>query len=167
MINHGHFWTWLMIRFGRSRHTLTGAHDCNCILQQAAHVGDPSKIPKTGGDCAVNGKIKPRTGIVCGERVVCAWNGWCFAENGLLGFPAWPWWGVISTDAGNLWVWPGATRNYDKRFSSKSRILRIRSVNHVLQISTGLHEKTHCGCFPPDENGRLKWAVVGPHLLMY
>ena len=47
-------------------------------------MGDPSKIPKTG---AVNGRIKPRTGIVCVERVVCAWNGWCFAENGLLGFP--------------------------------------------------------------------------------
>ena len=49
--------------------------------------GTRQKYRKRLCDCAVNGRIKPRTGIVCGERVVCAWNGWCFAENGRLGFP--------------------------------------------------------------------------------
>ena len=57
-------------------------------LVASSTCGGPVKNTKKGGcDCAVNGRIKPRTGIVCGERVVCAWNGWCFAENGLLGFP--------------------------------------------------------------------------------
>ena len=38
-------------------------------------------------NCAVNGRIKSRTGIVYREEVVCAQNGRCFAENGLLVFP--------------------------------------------------------------------------------
>ena len=59
------------------------------------HIWGTRQNTENGGcDCAVNGRIKPRTGIVCGERVVCAWNGCCFAENGLLGFPVCLWSGL-------------------------------------------------------------------------